>query len=155
MTESRPCGDTHALLFPDRLMSRWRLRPPHRYLWHGTKHHLVKTIEVNGFDERVCALDGLYGAGVYFAEKCSKSDQYATPAKKGGRYPLLPSRVMLGSPHRTTKTMRNTRRPPGMRAQRSRPHDSIVAAVPKNYREFIVYAKTQAYPEFLIEYIRE
>ena len=37
-----------------------------------------------GFDERVCALDGLFGAGVYFAERSSKSDGGRRAIQHGG-----------------------------------------------------------------------
>lgn len=45
------------------------------YLWHGTKEENVEAIIVNGLDFRVAG-SGLYGRGVYFAEKSSKSDEY-------------------------------------------------------------------------------
>lgn len=46
-------------------------------LFHGTKPALVKDICASGFNERLGSLNGLYGAGAYFAEQSSKSDQYA------------------------------------------------------------------------------
>ena len=46
------------------------------YLWHGTKEGTVRTICEQGFDPRVSG-DGLFGSGTYFAEKSSKSNQYA------------------------------------------------------------------------------
>jgi hypothetical protein len=36
------------------------------YLFHGTKPEYIKLIKSQGFDERVCQLDGLFGAGIYF-----------------------------------------------------------------------------------------
>jgi hypothetical protein len=132
-----------------------------QYMWHGTKPELpdgsdlIKIIEENGFDERVGALGGMFGAGVYFADMCSKSDQYCTP--RAGRYfYLFLSRVMLGVPYGTTSAMPLTRRPPVMAGVQGRPHDSITYTPGgvNRYREFIVYDKAQTYPEYLVEYER-
>jgi hypothetical protein len=35
-----------------------------------------------GFDEKVSSLGGLFGAGCYFSENSSKSDQYVPPGDK-------------------------------------------------------------------------
>jgi hypothetical protein len=48
-------------------------------LWHGTRPDTAAIIGEQGFDERVCALRGLFGAGVYFAEHSSKADPHADP----------------------------------------------------------------------------
>jgi hypothetical protein len=42
-----------------------------RLLWHGTTvpHVIIK----DGFDPRVCNLSGMFGGGVYFADKSTKS----------------------------------------------------------------------------------
>eukprot|EP00960_Hanusia_phi_P001082 29725-Hanusia_phi.AAC.1 len=44
------------------------------FLFHGTKPDLIDIIAEAGFDERVCSLEGLFGAGIYLAENSSKSD---------------------------------------------------------------------------------
>jgi hypothetical protein len=49
----------------------------------------------HGFDERVAALSGLYGAGVYFANQSCKAAQYAS-ANPAGEKVILISRVTLG-----------------------------------------------------------
>jgi len=36
------------------------------FLWHGTKPHNIDLIARGGFDERVCQLSGMFGAGLYF-----------------------------------------------------------------------------------------
>jgi hypothetical protein len=135
-----------------------------KYLWHGTKPELpdgtdlIDIIEKNGFDERVGALSGMFGAGVYFADMCSKSDQYCTPRRGGRHFYLFLSRVMLGVPYGTTRPMQQTRRPPLMAGVQGRPHDSITytprPGSANGYREFIVYDKAQTYPEYLVEYER-
>jgi hypothetical protein len=140
-------------------LTRHRTPQPQPKLPNGTD--LIKIITEHGFDERVAGLGGLFGAGVYFAEMCSKSDQYCTPNESGILNMFL-SRVVFGSSHPTTVGMpRNsngdaTRRPPDMPGTSGRPHDSIVYRPGGNkYNEFIVYDKAQAYPEFLVEFKRE
>jgi hypothetical protein len=49
------------------------------WLWHGTKPDTAKIIAERGFDEREARLEGMYGAGNYFADCSSKSHQYARP----------------------------------------------------------------------------
>jgi hypothetical protein len=141
-----------------------------KYMWHGTKPalddgtDLIEIIQKNGFDEHVGALGGFFGAGVYFAEDCSKSDQYCTPDSKG-HYFLFLSRVMLGVPHNTDVAMNGIRRPPVMDNRKwtvapGRTYDSVLADMrPRDpnfrFREFIIYKGSQAYPEYLIEYTRQ
>jgi serine/threonine protein kinase len=125
-----------------------------KYVWHGTKPDLLDIIESQGFDERVGALTGMFGAGVYFADMCSKSDQYCTPNRHQSFFLFL-SRAMFGAVHNTQVPMQQTRRPPIMPSIPGRPHDSIVYVPGRpHYSEYIVYDKTQAYPEFLVEYKR-
>jgi hypothetical protein len=118
------------------------------FLWHATKHDIVDTIINEGFDERVCSLGGLFGAGVYFAEESCKSGQYAK--KHEGKHYFFFSRVLLGRPHYAKTSMNSTRRAP-------EGSDSVIANVGSacqlRYRELIVYDRFQAYPEFLIEAI--
>ena len=123
-------------------------------MWHGTKPELLDTIAQRGFDERVGALSGMFGAGVYFADMCSKSDQYCTPNRDQSFFLFL-SRAMFGAVFDTRKPMPQTRRPPEMLRIKGRSHDSIVY-VPggKHYSEYIVYDKAQTYPEYLIEFNR-
>ena len=44
---------------------------------------LISIIRHQGFDERVAALGGMFGAAVYFAERCSKADAYAGKSNHG------------------------------------------------------------------------
>ena len=116
-------------------------------LWHGTKPDIVPVIRDGGFDERFCALEGLFGAGVYFAEQSSKSDQYCTK-DAAGLYSLFLSRVSLGRVHHTSGPRTNERRAPDGA-------DSLLGrAGPMRYREFVVYDRTQCYPEYLLLYRR-
>ena len=46
------------------------------YLFHGLNHGFLDEITQFGFDPRHCSLDGMFGAGLYFADSSSKSNQY-------------------------------------------------------------------------------
>uniref|UniRef100_A0A7S1W2A3 Poly [ADP-ribose] polymerase n=1 Tax=Neobodo designis TaxID=312471 RepID=A0A7S1W2A3_NEODS len=122
-------------------------------LWHGTKPDVVDLIATDGFDERLCKLSGLFGAGVYFADEVSKSDQYVTPTPpndpKNGVYHILLVRVTMGNfANLTTGTKDARRAPAGCH--------SIIGQIDRNkYREFVTYDGWLAYPEFLIQYKRQ
>merc|ERR1712224_85815 len=47
------------------------------FLWHGTPANNISSIVEGGFDERICSMQGMFGAGVYFAEDSCKAGQYA------------------------------------------------------------------------------
>ena len=120
------------------------------YLWHGTKPSIVDILCAEGFDERVCSLGGLFGAGAYFAEHISKSDQYCVPDHQGanGTYFIFLARVAMGKFYETTAARNNERRSPDG-------YDSVLGQIDRNkYREFIVYDGWQAYPEYILEYKR-
>nr|CAG4718951.1 unnamed protein product [Naegleria fowleri] len=130
------------------------------YLWHGTKPNVVNSITEHGFDERVSNLSGLFGAGIYFAEYCSKSDQYCTPDSNND-YSMFFSRVVLGRQiynAGASSNLGNQRRPPQIPNTNGRVYDSVIGrsnASSGSYAEFIVYDKNQCYPEFLIKYKRQ
>lgn len=119
------------------------------FLFHGTKPWHVQTVAETGFDERVCSLDGMLGAGLYFAEDSCKSGQYAERGRARGSHWFLYSRVLLGRPHHTSEPMPDTRRAPNG-------CDSVVFTPSEDasvghHREFVVYDRFQAYPEYIIE----
>jgi hypothetical protein len=140
------------------------------FFFHGTKPDIAECIKRVGFDERVCSLGGMFGAGVYLAENSSKSDEYCVPDAKGSCF-MFVVRAAIGTPHRTLEDMNDLRRPPCLqghteiKGQYCIDHpraDSVFApttsthpgACLKRYREFIVYDGAQSYPEFLIEFKR-
>ncbi len=136
------------------------------YLFHGTKPRFVPVIQQAGFEERVAEF-GMFGAGVYFAECSSKSDEYITEDEAGLCYMFL-SRVVLGNSFVALSEMINLRRPPCTTAGCDDPaclhprHDSVTGEIEANfptaqlkrYREFIVYDRQMAYPEWLIVFKR-
>lgn len=116
-------------------------------VWHGTRAENVDVIAKAGMDERVCQLDGMFGAGLYFAQEACKSGQYATMDKHGSRWFFL-CRVLLGNPHYTSTAMRQTRRAPDK-------FNSVVFEPTGfgvgQHRELIVYDRHQVYPEYIVE----
>ena len=81
------------------------------FLFHGTKSNIVDFIIQQGFEERIAKDEGIFGAGIYFAENSSKSDEYITP-DSNGLCKLFLCRVCLGTPFVTTRSLKSIRRPP-------------------------------------------
>jgi hypothetical protein len=87
------------------------------------------------------------------------------------RFHMFLARVCLGSSHATDIPMQGIRRPPIMEQIVGRAHDSIhfrkkldpqqPACFCKkldphhHYEEFVVYEQMQAYPEYLVEFVRQ
>ena len=71
------------------------------YLWHGTSPEGAAGISKDGFRLSHAGAHGLmFGRGAYFAECCSKSDEYASDDKGGlyqGMYALLLLEKRLGA----------------------------------------------------------
>ncbi len=123
------------------------------YLFHGTKPNLKQRIMDDGFEERVASLNGLYGAGAYFAEKSNKSDQYTTPDDKGFHYMFI-ARVLLGAHVKDARAHENqTRILEEIPAGKGIRYSSLLGLVGV-HREFVVYDGSQAYPEYYIQYRR-
>merc|ERR1711871_192549 len=66
-------------------------------LWHGTAAKNIAAITTSGMDERVSRVDGMLGAGLYFAQDSCKAGQYAPRDSHGSHWFFL-SRVLLGNP---------------------------------------------------------
>lgn len=126
-------------------------------LFHGTRERNLGKILDSGFETDAADESGMFGAGTYFADLSSKSNQY-TFSKRGCRRHknrkcnecyryLLLCRVELGKTYTATtvvdiKTLAN--------------YNSI-SAKPKpgflQYPEYVISDPDQAYPEYLIKYI--
>jgi len=136
---------------PERLRScRLNTALNEAFLWHGTSQATASKIVQEGFDERVSSIGGMLGAGLYFAEDSCKSGQYAvkTIGRSRSHFFVL-SRVLLGNPHYTDEPMPDIRRAPDA-------CDSVVYTpsherTDGHHREFVVYDRYQAYPEFVVE----
>mmetsp|Transcript_66820 Transcript_66820/g.139529 ORF Transcript_66820/g.139529 Transcript_66820/m.139529 type:complete len:514 (-) Transcript_66820:154-1695(-) len=127
------------------------------YLWHGTTPAGAIGISTDGFKLKLAGSHAgtYFGNGCYFAESCSKSDEYAREGDDllSGVYALLLCRVTLGSLFRTTH-------PDEMAIQnalRSGDYDAVLGdreASVGTYREFVIYEEDLAYPEFVVLYER-
>ncbi|CAE8708449.1 unnamed protein product [Polarella glacialis] len=127
------------------------------YLWHGTTVRRGLAIAQDDFSLRFAGsgAGSMYGEGLYFAESCTKADEYSQ-AEPGGHYEgthaLLLCRACLG------KFFYVTDRDPGAKQRvESGEFDSTVgdrAASAKTYREVVLYDPDQVYPEYVILYDR-
>ena len=106
--------------------------PTERLLWHGTPVPHVITTE--GFDPRVCNLQGMFGAGVYFADKSTKSVRYAGACAR----PLVNRhcRATSGATHRVAvapsfglRKPRETRGTRSCAAHRARARVTILTSI--------------------------
>mmetsp|Transcript_29070 Transcript_29070/g.69631 ORF Transcript_29070/g.69631 Transcript_29070/m.69631 type:complete len:1030 (+) Transcript_29070:720-3809(+) len=129
------------------------------FLFHGTSPEAASIITQHGFDERVAALTGLYGAGSYFADSSCKSHQYAAKTRtRAGEHILLLCRVTMGWAFATAAQHGQERRPPANPKVPNRPFDSIFAASgvgrsgEQEHNEYVVFDRHQAYPEYVIHY---
>ncbi len=92
---------------------------------------------------------GMFGAGIYFADKSSKSNQYTGRSSSSVRYMFL-SKVVMGNACKAKKSMRQARSAP-ICHRLNQPYDSVKAEAgcPNDrgsalkYAEYIVYEKFQ------------
>ncbi|KAK9871342.1 hypothetical protein WA026_011608 [Henosepilachna vigintioctopunctata] len=129
-----------------------------RMLFHGSP--FINAIVQKGFDERHAYIGGMFGAGIYFAEHSSKSNQYVygvlgstgCPAHKDRscyvcHRNLLLCRVTLGKSFLQFSAMKMAHAPPGHHSVAGRPSSGGL-----NFPEYVVYRGEQAYPEYFITY---
>ncbi|XP_059386139.1 poly [ADP-ribose] polymerase tankyrase-2-like [Carassius carassius] len=127
-------------------------------LFHGSP--FVNAIIHKGFDERHAYMGGMFGAGIYFAENSSKSNQYVYGIGGGTGCPLhkdrscymcqrhlLFCRVTLGKSFLQFSAMKMAHSPPGHHSVTGRPSVNGLALA-----EYVIYRGEQAYPEYLITY---
>lgn len=129
-----------------------------RMLFHGSP--CINAIVQKGFDERHAYIGGMFGAGIYFAEHSSKSNQYVYGIGGGIGCPahkdkscyscsrqLLLCRVALGKPFLQFSAMKMAHAPPGHHSVIGRP-----SAGGLHFPEYVVYRGEQSYPEYLVTY---
>ncbi|XP_014034742.2 poly [ADP-ribose] polymerase tankyrase-2 isoform X1 [Salmo salar] len=129
-----------------------------RMLFHGSP--FVNAIIHKGFDERHAYIGGMFGAGIYFAENSSKSNQYVYGIGGGTGCPLhkdrscyvcqrhlLFCRVTLGKSFLQFSAMKMAHSPPGHHSVTGRPSVNGLSLA-----EYVIYRGEQAYPEYLITY---
>jgi hypothetical protein len=119
-------------------------------LFHGTDAIAARQIQEHGFRlDR--ARQGLFGAGIYFAEAASKADEYAGDDHEDFHVMLL-SRVVRGVVHRVEQPDSDLHKKLNRRKYDSTLGDREAAV--GTYREYIVYNEAQAYPEYAVIYRR-
>ncbi|XP_070541191.1 poly [ADP-ribose] polymerase tankyrase-2-like [Ptychodera flava] len=129
-----------------------------RMLFHGSP--FINAIVNKGFDERHAYIGGMFGAGIYFAENSSKSNQYVYGIGGGTGCPahkdrscyichrqLVFCRVALGKSFLQFSAMKLAHAPPGHHSVIGRPSVGGLS-----YPEYVIYRGEQAYPEYLITY---
>lgn len=126
--------------------------------FHGAKPSVADLIAENHFDISFASKDGMFGAGLYFAEASSKSDEYCC-SNDQDEFPLILVRATLGKPNYIDQPKPYD--DPGRRALEhscmSGTYDSVVGdriKVSGTYREFVIYDHYQAYPHFILWYKR-
>ncbi|KAJ4919887.1 hypothetical protein JOQ06_018506 [Pogonophryne albipinna] len=120
-----------------------------RMLFHGSP--FINAIIHKGFDERHAYIGGMFGAGIYFAENSSKSNQYVYGIGGGTGCPTHKDRSCYLC-HRQMlfcrfSAMKMAHAPPGHHSVIGRPSVNGLA-----YAEYVIYRGEQAYPEYLITY---
>lgn len=127
-------------------------------LFHGTKPDAADLIAKDHFDMSFACKTGLFGAGLYLAENCSKSDEYVKP-DGAMQYPMIVCRVTLGRMNYCANL--DPIKDPGRDKLESSclrgEYHSVIGDRKKakgTYREFIVYDHYQVYPHFIVWYTR-
>jgi len=129
-------------------------------LWHGTSEEGAKAIcNVDFKQSKAGSVTGtLYGPGTYFAESCTKADEYAKEATEGdeaGCHMMLLCRVVGGRVKYTADPEPNAEELVES-CQHGR-FDSVLGDREKcrnTFKEFVVFGSDQAYPEFIVYYKR-
>ena len=129
------------------------------FLFHGTAPSGAIGIGEDGFDLSMAGsnVGTMFGAGAYFAEASSKSDEYSTEEPSGvfsGKRALLLCRVTLGNMFYIT----HSDIPAIEDALAIGKYHSVLGDREKavgSYRGFVVFDQDQIYPEYAIIYERE
>jgi len=126
--------------------------------FHGAKPAVADLIAENHFDISFASKDGMFGAGLYFAEASSKSDEYCEP-NDDDEYPIIVVRCTLGKLNYvdTPKPYDDPGRRVLERSCMSGTYNSVLGdriKVSGTYREFVIYDHFQAYPHFILWYRR-
>ncbi|CAB3362437.1 Hypothetical predicted protein [Cloeon dipterum] len=111
------------------------------------------TIGNDGFDLKFARSSGLFGAGIYFAEHSSKSNNYSFGLGKGcGAHNnskcsqcervMLVCKIAMGKTHETNST--GTKLPQGCH--------SLHFTSPNRESEIIIYDEAQVYPSYIVKY---
>ena len=123
-------------------------RVDERWLWHGTTHSALASIQANGFMREYNSA-AVWGVGTYFAARADYSldPHYAQPHASSRERCVLLSRVLVGEPCLGRIGMRRPDPKPGSAVL----HESMVDNL-ADPTVFVLSAGSdnQAYPEILI-----
>ncbi|KAL2076617.1 hypothetical protein ACEWY4_027789 [Coilia grayii] len=117
-----------------------------KLLFHGTSSKYVDAICRDNIDWRVCGKNGThYGQGSYFARDAKYSDEFTD---RSGTKSMFVCRILVGD---FTLGNPEDRRPPIKNQKQNIAFDSCVNDV-QNPTKFVIFEKSQIYPEYLIQY---
>ena len=120
-----------------------------RNLFHGTDTlDICRGICINNFDFRKSGKNAtVYGQGSYFARDASYSHSYTKASESGERY-MFRAQVLVG---KFTQGCSDYRRPPEIPGESHKLYDACVDS-PIDPSIFVVFDRSQTYPEYLIKY---
>lgn len=126
------------------------------WLYHGTTVEAAKAITTEDFKLKFVGSRAgtLYGAGVYLAEACTKSDEYTAKGPDDLR-PLILCRGLCGKMNYTD--VKNPDVDSLYGSVKAGRYHSVLGDREKcsgTYREFIVYKEAQVYPAYILWYRR-
>eukprot|EP00929_Paragymnodinium_shiwhaense_P102464 TRINITY_DN65661_c0_g1_i1.p1 TRINITY_DN65661_c0_g1~~TRINITY_DN65661_c0_g1_i1.p1 ORF type:complete len:463 (+),score=108.69 TRINITY_DN65661_c0_g1_i1:137-1525(+) len=126
------------------------------WLFHGTSPIAVEKITADNFSMSFAGTSAgtLYGRGLYFAENCSKADEYATKDNVDVHSMIL-CRVTMGNPYVTAAVQPDPRECEELVLTGQ--FHSIIGDRLKcrgTYREFILFDESQVYANFIVQYKR-
>lgn len=128
-----------------------------QYLFHGASPAGALGIIRDGFDLGRAGQGHslLFGPGAYFAESSSKADEYAQPDEFSGLCAMLVCRVLCGELYRALSRLDADAILKPSFAER---YDGVLGdreALAGTYREFVIFSREQAYPEYIVIYDRQ
>jgi len=141
----------------DKTINEW-------YLWHGTSVAGAQQICEVDFKQRYAgSVTGtLYGPGTYFADSCTKSDEYAGTVPQGDEddpsnpvFICLLCRVVGGLVNYNEEVEPNAEELTNSCLHEK--YDSVLGDREKcrnTFKEFVIFGSDQAYPEYIVHYRR-
>jgi len=131
------------------------------WLLHGTSPTAAEGITSDDFRLNLAGSNAgtLYGRGIYLAEACSKSDEYAK-AGEDGLHTLLVCRATLGNVLYTderTPDVTGLEKQCGFLSKKDGKYHCVLGDREKcsgTYREFIIFNDDLVYPAFIVFYKR-
>lgn len=128
------------------------------YLWHATSPESALGLLDDGVDHLTPSpsnAGAMFGNGIYLAEACSKSDEFASSGRGAfqGVYALVLCRAVCGEMF----LVENSDMVAIKKALSSGRYDSVLGdrePHPGAYRDFVLYHEDVVYPEYVILYTR-